>query len=146
MRIFLALAILLLGCREKSEPQQRHSLPAGDPVAGRKVFVDMRCWSCHEIYGDDMPKPIANPPVPAYLGGNQIAAPDDLYLMTSIVNPSHALAEGWVNEWMTTTGGTSRMAEYGDVLTATQLFDLVSFLKTRYAAQTASSSTTQSPQ
>ena len=59
------------GCRQEvpasPPPAPRAGLPEGDPVAGKAVFMEMRCWSCHEIPGGDMPKPVASPPVPVYL-------------------------------------------------------------------------------
>ena len=108
------------------------ALPEGDVARGREVFREMRCWACHEVFGGDMPKPTASPAVPAYLGGNQLPPPDPAYLITAIINPSHELAPGWAEEQMTTTAGASRMHGYGDALTARQLFDLVSFLRSRY--------------
>ncbi|HUP48965.1 MAG TPA: c-type cytochrome [Thermoanaerobaculia bacterium] len=132
-QLILACCLLALtaGCRQPEPPAGSRELPPGDAAAGKQVFMEMRCWACHEIYGGDMPQPVASPAVPVYLGGNQIAAPDDLYLLRAIVEPSHELAPGWDEEMMTREG-RSRMGDYGEAMTARQLFDLIAFLKSRY--------------
>ncbi|HUP47884.1 MAG TPA: c-type cytochrome [Thermoanaerobaculia bacterium] len=132
--VIVVCCVALLGCRGErgASPAERQMLPAGDPIAGKEVFVKMHCGDCHEIYGSDLPPPTIDPPVPAYLGGNQLAAPDEGYLVTAILDPSHEIAPGWMEELMTTPEGASRMPEYGDAMTARELVDLVAFLRSRY--------------
>jgi mono/diheme cytochrome c family protein len=73
-------SLLTFACARKAETEKvaAPALPEGDPQAGKVAFQDLRCWACHEIYGGDMPKPVAQPPMPVYLGGNQIEAPSDI--------------------------------------------------------------------
>ena len=52
-------------------------------------------------------------------------------LVTSIINPSHRLAKGHSAEDVT-EGGTSKMKNYNDMLTVSQLIDLVAFLQSKY--------------
>jgi cytochrome c2 len=33
----------------------KFTLPAGDPTAGQKVFVEAGCYQCHEIKGETFP-------------------------------------------------------------------------------------------
>jgi hypothetical protein len=132
--IFATLVLALAaGCRKENTSARRVTdvLPAGDPIAGKKAFQEMRCWSCHEIYGDDMPRPVASPPMPVYLGGNAVAPPDEIHLLQEIVAPSHELAPGWDRQAITSNGG-SRMGEYSQIMTVRQLFDIIAFLRSRY--------------
>lgn len=152
------IAALLLGMaacarQEEAAPaanpvsnMSRTLQPAGDPVAGRQAFQELRCWSCHEIYGGDMPKPVARPPVPVYLGGNAIQAPDDLYILQAIIEPSHQLAPGWGTEGVQ-SGTRSRMGDYSRVMTVRQLIDVIAFVKSRYGrkAEAAAPGQQQTP-
>src|SRR4030095_16658748 len=36
-------------------PGWRFTLPAGDPAAGRQVYVDFKCYACHAIKGEQFP-------------------------------------------------------------------------------------------
>jgi cytochrome c2 len=128
--LLITLMILAAGCAKK-HAELSTPLPPGDPAAGRKAFLDLKCWSCHEIYGGDMPKPVATPKMPVYLGGNAITAPPDIELLNAIVDPSHTIAPGW-DPALTKSGSGSRMGDYAGVMTARQLFDLIAFLETRY--------------
>ena len=49
-------------------------------------------------------------------------------LVTSIINPSHRLAEGYPVDTVS-VDGKSRMRNYNDVMTVTELTDLVMFLQ-----------------
>lgn len=131
--VLATLILALSACRREEASPRRVTdmLPEGDPIAGKKVFQEMRCWSCHEIYGGDMPRPVASPPVPVYLGGNAIPAPDELHLLRAVAAPSHELASGWGREGVV-ANGDSRMADYSQVMTARQLFDVIAFLRSRY--------------
>jgi hypothetical protein len=132
MRTFLLilLTIVATGCA-KEQRQMETALPQGEHAAGRQAFLDLRCWSCHEIYGDDMPRPVASPTMPVYLGGNAISAPSDIELLRSIMDPSHTITPGW-DPTLTKSGSGSRMGDFSGAMTAKQLFDVIAFLKTRY--------------
>ena len=36
-------------------PGWRFTLPPGDPAAGRQVYVDLKCYACHAIKGEQFP-------------------------------------------------------------------------------------------
>src|SRR5262245_28651888 len=38
-------------------PGWRFTMPAGDPAAGRRVFVDFKCYACHAVRGEQFPLP-----------------------------------------------------------------------------------------
>jgi hypothetical protein len=52
-------------------------------------------------------------------------------LVTGIINPSHRLAAGYAAS-MVAIDGKSRMTVYNDVMTVTQLTDIVTFLQEHY--------------
>lgn len=119
------LSILVGGCsREKSPAGFR--LPDGDPTAGRAAFVELQCHACHFVDGVEMPKPSADPPVPAVLGGRVTFEPTDGFLVTSIINPSHRIT-AWPRAYAE-AGGLSRMGDFTEVMTVRQLIDIVAFL------------------
>ena len=128
----LFAAGLLSGCQETG-PSRGFALPAGDPAAGQQAFVDLKCYTCHEVEGleDELPRPTATPVVGVTLGGVASREPMDGELLTSILNPSHEIYPAGVEEEIT-SGGESRMANYNDVITAQQLIDLVAFFHERY--------------
>ena len=135
-RLFPAglLAFLLVACQGTEERSARGmALPAGDGDRGQQAFVDLKCYSCHEVAGLEkvLPPPSASPLVDVVLGGLAVREPTDGELLTAIVNPPHELYPGG-EEVRITTDGTSRMANYNDIITAQQIIDLVAFLHARY--------------
>lgn len=128
----ILLACLFYSCQETGPPRG-FVLPEGDPQLGQQAFVDLKCNSCHEVAGleDQWPRPIARPLTEVKLGGLAMREPTDGELVTSIINPSHALYPAGEEERIT-SGGGSRMANYNEVITAQQLIDLVAFLHERY--------------
>ena len=106
-------------------------LPDGDVERGRAVFVEMRCHSCHRVEGLDLPEPVADPPVPIELGGERHYPRTDGELLTAIVNPSHRIVPSGRRESVT-QGRLSRMGDFGENMTVSELVDVVAFLQSRY--------------
>lgn len=130
----MAALLFCGGCQETGSQSPRgFALPEGDAQRGKQAFVDLKCYTCHGVAGleDDLPRPTATPVVDVELGGLAMREPTDGELVTSIINPSHALYPAGEEEDIT-SGGESRMANYNDVITAQQLIDLTSFLHDRY--------------
>lgn len=106
-------------------PGWRFSLPAGDAAAGRKVFVDFKCFACHAVKGEQFP---LEP------GQTATAGPDltgmaqhhpTAYLVEAIVNPSAVLVEG-----PGYIGGDGRsIMPPTPAMTLAQLTDLVAYLR-----------------
>ncbi len=107
-------------------------LPEGDIEQGKAAFLELQCHTCHQVAGLDLPAPTAEPPVPVVLGGEVFEVRTDGYLLTSIIHPSHKIAQGYHKEQMTTSTGESRMPDHSDVMTVRQLIDLVAFLQSTY--------------
>jgi mono/diheme cytochrome c family protein len=125
-----ALATLLC-CAPPEKSAVGFRLPDGDAARGKETFVELKCNACHVVRGEDLPAPVAEPPVPVALGGTVNYQPTDGRFVTSIINPSHKLAPGFPKE-LIKSGNESRMPDYSDVLTVRQLIDLVAFLHTKY--------------
>ena len=108
-------------------PGWRFTLPPGDPAAGRQVYVDLKCYACHAIKGEQFPlKP----------GEAAVAGPDltsmarhhpTEYLVESLVNPSAVLIDG-----PGYVGGDGRsIMPATPAMTLAQLIDLVAYLKSQ---------------
>jgi sulfur-oxidizing protein SoxX len=131
----LSRAALLAGASALSAcgDQASHgfSLPAGNADAGRQVFLDMACNDCHSVVGHEELREGVWPTMDVPLGGptSRVKAYDDL--VTSIINPSHRIAERYQSETYV-ADGASRMRNYNQVMTVQQLVDLVAYLQGQY--------------
>lgn len=101
-------------------------LPPGDPVEGKKVFIALECFTCHEIKGEHFPQEAKAPgKVGPELTGMGQHHPAE-YFAEAIVNPNRVIIEG---PGYTGPDGLSKMPNYNDTLTVKQLIDLVAYLK-----------------
>lgn len=130
-------ALLLAACESGRHASAGFRLAAGDAARGKQAFLDMECYTCHEVAGSDLPRPSVQPPVPVKLGGAVLREKTDGYLAAAILNPSHAIA-GHPKE-LVTIGNRSRMPDLRDRMTLQQLTDLVEFLQQSYTLRTAES-------
>ncbi len=122
----------LLACAPDQKSAVGFWLPDGDPEQGLVAFTEMRCHACHTVKGhDELPAPVAQPPLPVPLGGRVTYPPSDGELVTSIVNPSHKISSRYARD-LYRSGELSRMADYTETMTVKQLIDLVAFLHTVY--------------
>jgi hypothetical protein len=92
-----------------------HLPPDGDVERGKATLLALRCNTCHEVSGVDLPRPTVQPPVPAVLGGAVDSKLSDAYLATSIIYPSFDLAP--YPKKQITSGSESRMPHYADRMT-----------------------------
>ncbi|MBU2676695.1 MAG: cytochrome c [Gammaproteobacteria bacterium] len=131
----LALCVLvcLAACDRDDRRQGDIYLPEGDAARGEVHFVSLGCVSCHKVAGAELPEPAEAGPVLVLLGSRTGPKPGMSYgrLVTSIVNPSHRLSARYSRDKVSQEG-ESLMTFYNDVLTVTQLTDLVAFLQAHY--------------
>lgn len=132
--LMAALAMLSAACTGPITPDTSLVLPEGDPEQGRVAFVTLQCTSCHAVAGVDLPEPETEGPLRYTLGGavTRIRSYDEL--VTSVVNPTHRLARSYRQEELT-EGGKSLMPALNDVMTVTQLVDIVAFLQQHYSVK-----------
>lgn len=105
-------------------PGWKFAFPTGDPVKGRKAFVDFECFSCHQVKGEKFP-PGKKGDVGPELTGMGGRHPAD-YFLESVVNSNAVIVEG---PGFTGPDGLSNMPDYRDSMTVAQLIDLVAYLK-----------------
>ena len=126
--VLLGVGALLVGC---SSGYEGFTLPPGDAARGQATFVAFRCYDCHRVAGVELPAAEEPDRVVVELGGkvDRVRTYDDL--VTAIINPSHRLAQGYTPS-LVAQDAKSRMTNYNDVMTISQLIDLVKFLQGRY--------------
>jgi hypothetical protein len=102
-------------------------LPPGDPALGRLTFVKMQCNHCHMITGkvsEGIALPVTATPAP--LLDSAVAKKGQAALVTSILNPSHAVDRKVLEG---REGKLSPMGSYVHALSVRELVDLVAFLQ-----------------
>jgi hypothetical protein len=124
----LCFIVCLIGCAPRDNA---FTLPPGDAERGQKAFVAFRCYDCHRVNGVDLPVGEEPDQVMVDLGGEVERLKDYGDLVTAIVNPSHRLAKGY-DASLVADEGKSRMTVYNDVMTVSQLTDIVAFLQAHY--------------
>lgn len=140
---FILAGFFFLSCaREKrgSEGAQQQSgehgmpagwkftLPKGDVSEGRKIFVELECYKCHEVKGEHFPAVAkeergAGPELSQMAGMHPVE-----FFAESIINPNAVIdpedkEKGYVGE-----DGKSKMPDYNDLLTLKQVTDLATYL------------------
>lgn len=133
--MLLGLAIMLAivsGCDMVATSSRSFNLPHGDAGNGQEAFVTLECTACHRVRDLDLPAPQTEGPVMVVRGSGVTRVKSYGELITSIVNPSHRLARRYPKGEVSQEG-QSLMTPYNDVMTVTQLIDLVAFLQARYA-------------
>jgi sulfur-oxidizing protein SoxX len=128
------LFVAAAACNSGRHSSAGFRLPAdGDPTRGKAVFVELKCHTCHQVHGVDLPRPTVQPPIPVVLGGEVPGEVADGYLVTSIIYPSYTLAH--YPKHLITSADQSRMPSYSDSVTVRQLTDVVAFLQSRYTVR-----------
>jgi len=133
---FLLLVLLTLGlfaCESGPGSPKGFSLPKGDIVMGEATFIKYQCLACHTLEGveDESISQVFEQPV--RLGGRSSMVKTYAQLVTSIINPSHQLAPRAINlESVVTEDGLSKMPVFNDVMTVTELVNIVAFLQPKY--------------
>jgi mono/diheme cytochrome c family protein len=131
----IALSTLLLagvaGCQGGASSAVEIVLPPGDAAEGERAFAALQCTACHTIPGSDLPDAEEMGPVSIQLGGATRRPKSYSELVTSVINPSHKLARNPFNQSIQ-EDGQSIMPIFNDVMTITQLIDIVTFLEAQY--------------
>lgn len=124
---FLVLLLGTAGLVIPAEDTPQINLSQGDPAAGQKVFADMKCYTCHYIYGkegEQYPNPVSTSPAP--LLDSKLVDQKPIDIATSIVAPSHKMSSV-ITEG--SGGKLSPMASFAGLLNEQQLSDLVAYLR-----------------
>jgi mono/diheme cytochrome c family protein len=106
----------------------KFTLPKGDPSEGRKVFVEVECYKCHEIKGEKFP---------AVAGGEKGVGPElseiagmhpPEFFAESIINPNAVIDPDANKLDYVGEDGKSKMPDYNNVLTVKQVADMVAYI------------------
>ena len=132
--LFIVLTVVtavLSGCNKGPESPRGFSLPDGDAEQGKTVFLQYQCLSCHQLDGVEQSDIINMPGINIKLGGESVMIKTYAELVTSIINPSHRFARGYPRQEVQ-VDGVSKMNDYNNVMTVTELINIVSFLQPYY--------------
>lgn len=127
----VAVLLVVAGCDLATRSSQSFVLPEGNAENGQSVFVSLGCTVCHTVKDVDLPAPEVTGPVMVRLGGRVAKVKSYGELVSSIINPSHRLARGFRRD-IGSRDDESPMTVYNDIMTVTQLIDLVAFLQSEY--------------
>lgn len=124
-------SIYLAGCNTGPKGSTGFSLPDGDVERGKAAFIEFQCNTCHvskqvaQLETDPAAK------ISITLGGETSHIKSYGELVTSIINPSHRVVRRNSSE-MADTDGKSKMVSFNDVMTVSQLIDLVAYVQSNY--------------
>ncbi|MFC2951813.1 c-type cytochrome [Marinicaulis aureus] len=127
----LLAATALSGCDLRPTSSYGFRLPDGDADAGREVFVEKMCSSCHVIEGKESLREGVEIENTVPIGGMTTNVDTYGQLVTSVINPSHRIARAYRSDAYS-EDGVSKMRNYNDELTVSELIDLVAFLQAQY--------------
>ncbi len=125
------IAVSLAACSPALESGKGFALPDGNPALGQQAFLDLQCNACHSIQDLELPSLDIAAPVSVELGGTVSGIQTYGELVTSIINPSHKLIEGYP-QGEVSSDGQSFMPSMNEFMTVRQLVDLVAFLQDQY--------------
>ena len=129
--VLAALGLVMAGCDSSLKSARSLRLPQGSVENGKVAFTALKCTECHTVAGVDLPKPTAAPEKIVELGGDVARLRTVGDLLTSIIHPNYALSEKM--KLPVQKGPVkSPMLGANDVMTVTQMIDLVAFLQPRY--------------
>lgn len=135
MRILLSIALASVlagtGCTKGTKSTRNFHLPEGDAGRGQAAFVALKCHSCHTVAGIELPAPTEEPGKVLALGGEVARMRTYGDLLTAIIHPTYELSDKLPLKRRTEMG-TSPMKSVNEVMTVTQLIDLVAFLHPKY--------------
>lgn len=127
--ILLCGGILISSCNHQG---RGFSLPEGDIEEGKTTYTKYGCNGCHSISGIEWEGGSENLNIP--LGGEVTSQKSYGELVTSVINPSHKIAQSY-KEKAATKEDISKMKNYNEVLSVQELIDLVAFLQSEYEVE-----------
>lgn len=123
--------ILLLTACDFGSQSSGFTLPAGDAVLGQTIFQQRQCTDCHAVKGVEFEASDVKPLMALQLGGEMRKVYTYGELVTSVINPSHKISNRFPKDTLV-VDSESKMRSYNDVLTISELIDLIAFLEAHY--------------
>ncbi|MBT8140679.1 MAG: c-type cytochrome [Gammaproteobacteria bacterium] len=131
LALLYLLVVTLTACNTTRQSAVGFSLPQGVVKQGEFVYTTMRCNSCHSLPAIEQLPDKGGQNISVALGGNGKRLKTDGELVSAIINPSHRITQSYLPQH-TDAEGKSTMRKYNEVMTVSQLIDLVSFLQSQY--------------
>lgn len=122
---------LASACGQGPKSGYGFTLPEGDSQAGETAFTRLHCNDCHAIAGREDLREGVDPLMTVRLGGETTRIDTYGQLVTSVINPSHRISQRYLEEPVA-IDGVSPMRNYNDVMTVSELSDIVVFLQDQY--------------
>lgn len=130
--IFASILLLLnAACDRGPTSGYGFTLPEGDITAGETAFKNFQCSDCHAVYERDDLREGVDPLMTVPIGGATTRISTYGELVTSVINPSHKISQKYLDTPVAIEG-QSLMRNYNDVMTVSELSDLVTFLQDQY--------------
>jgi len=104
-------------------------------AAGRQAFIDHRCQQCHSVAGERLPVLAGASRPMLELGGETSIVRNYADLMTSVINPKHAISERYREQLLLNAElplDSPMPTPELDKMSVRQLIDLVAFLDSKY--------------
>jgi mono/diheme cytochrome c family protein len=139
--VLLVVIMTMAGCERDGQHHaashgDQHGMPKdwkftlanGDAAEGRKLFVEIECYKCHEVKGESFPNVAASEkgvgPELSQMGGMHPVE----FFAESIANPNAVIDADAKEQGHIGPDGKSKMPGFADVLTVKQLADLATYL------------------
>jgi len=128
--LIVCTALTLAACDIGPKSSVGFTLPDGNVDQGRSNYITFRCNTCHS---NDQVEQLegSSADISVSLGGETTRIRTYGELVTSIINPSHRIAHRSSSQ-MADESGASRMVNFNDTMTVTQMIDLVAFVQSLY--------------
>lgn len=128
---WICTAFIISACDFGPKPSRGFTLPEGNAGEGEAAFSKFLCGDCHLIAGKEDLRAVIEPRMNLPLGGRAARVNTYGELVTSIINPSHAISKKFPGIEVSEEG-QSKMRNYNSVMTVNELIDLVAFLQAQY--------------
>ena len=123
--------ISLTACDSGPDSPRGFSLPKGDLINGQQVLIKHQCLACHVLEGVTDETIELELEQAVQLGGEKSKITTYAELVTSIINPSHKISRSYRLS-AKDESDVSKMRNYNDVMTVTELVDLVTYLQPKF--------------
>lgn len=131
--LLIAIAVgLIAGCYRSPKSGRGFVFPEGEVSRGKAAFVELKCYTCHTVKGEEgIPPPTVEPAHVVVLGGEVSEMRTYGNLVTSVIHPSYKISDkvGVPRRWELTV---SPMPVVNDTMTVRQMLDVVTFLQPHY--------------
>lgn len=132
--VVLVITGAAVSCDQGPKSGHGFTLPEGSVEKGEAAFVRFQCSDCHAVSGRDDLRENTDPIMTVAIGGETTRIQTYGQLVTSVINPSHRISQRYLEEPVA-IDDVSRMRNYNDVMTVSEMVDVVTFLQEQYELQ-----------